>query len=503
MAFFCLLFFCFSVKLMISQRYFPQLIDAVIPSNVVIFILCISGIGHFNFNEHRFFELAVIGLNLVWILVSAHYRKSLIRQFYYFSVLNRYALIALWGLALISTIYAPLSHYAWLEICTYVGLFFLSLSIANIAFKQPLIFQKFFVLTLISGSSLYQLIFFSGYLASLLENIPLEWPEPFIGFDNIRFFNQFHLWIYFLISLPLIDNTPLSRMQRFSLYCLACGWAMLLFVSGSRGAIVAVFLSLIFSEVVFKKSALPLLKLQACLLFIGFLASLFLFKFLPPLINEQAQLGWRTVEQITDNSPRLYLWKLALDYIATHPMLGIGAMHYAYYPNTMAMHPHNSFLQWTAEMGLPSALILTALISRALLQWIRYFQQHLQGANAEPKQKQLWLTLFCTMLAGLIYSQVDGVIVMPVSQVIMATLAGAMFGLYFNAINTQAESSNLDTIGLKQHLSMVLLVALTLISLIYLVMPKLEQQLSAITEVQRPIEPSITPPRFWSNGKIS
>lgn len=473
--------------------------EYVVLTGIVLFIIVTPNVDFFVFDQQRIFQIGIIFFTLGLSLINPGFRRQLIAQFLNFSYRNQLLLLSIFILAVFSAISAALPEYALLESSLYCGLFFLSLSVAHLSFQKKIFFQAIFFSALIISSFFYQIIFFAGYLASFIENMPLQWPEPFGGFINIRFFNQYHLWLFFLISAPLLIYPNLDGRLLSSIKLNAIGWAILLFVSGSRGALVAVFLTLLIVFFVFKRQSHAMIKLNLFFLGLGFIGALLLFKLLPQLLESQVVLGWRSVEELTAvDMPRLYLGKIALNYMISHPWLGIGAMHYAYYPNLIAMHPHNSVLQWGAEMGLPSLIIVITLLTSGLQVWVKRFARLDKNSPDYFADQQVWVVLFCSMAAGLIYSLVDGVIVMPVSQVLMVTIAGWMFGLYFQA---EFHSESIVIITKTKSLLTLILTGIILIILTYTVMPTLVSRLVVLEGASAVVSTGMRP-RFWLQGEI-
>lgn len=463
---------------------------------IAVFVTYVPSANGLTFDQHRIFELAIVFFTLLLALLSPWFRQSLISQLLCFSFISRGLLSALLLLAVGSVIFAPLYSYAVLETCLYAGLFLLSLTIASLTLQKTVFFQTSCFIVIILSSFFYQIAFFSGYLASFLENTPLEWPEPFSGFSNIRFFNQYHLWLFFLISLPILVYPNLEPRLRASIKIIATGWGILLFVSGSRGEVAAIFLALAICGVIFKKQAWPFIKLNSWILFSGLIGAFVLFTLIPRLLSSNVVAsGWRPAEQFAVHSPRLYLWKLALDYMTNHPWLGVGPMHYAYYPNIIAAHPHNSLLQWGAEMGIPSLAIVIALLARGLKAWIKRFNAFDKSSPHYAAGQQLWIALFCTLSAELIYSMLDGVIVMPMSQILMATVVGWMLGFYF-------QSQAPIIISKKTHLLTMVLISMVLSGLTYALMPDLALRLKGLDPLPTRIHPERMQPRFWQQGQI-
>jgi len=128
----------------------------------------------------------------------------------------------------------------------------------------------------------------------------------------------------------------------------------------------------------------------------------------------------------TSLSGRETIWVQAIEVALDHPLLGIGPMQLADLPNGVAAHPHQAWLQWAAELGLPSVLLVTGLVLQGAWAVFRVLR-----ARTESRQEQdvLRLCLTASMVAALAQAMVDGVLVMPYSQLWLAILAGWLLGL--------------------------------------------------------------------------
>jgi len=398
------------------------------------------------------------------------------------------AFIALLALLILSSLLSKNPSNAALESSLLIGLFFFSLTISSITKQHHTLITLFFLITISVSTLLYLTSFFSIFIASFIENIPLKWPEPFNGFSNIRFFNQYQVWTISLLPLPLLIYPTLDKRLLISLKIIAIGWAVLLFASGSRGAVISIVLAMFITLITFKQEAKSLIKLNTTILISGAITYLILFKLIPPLLDSQIIIGWKGIDNITHSSGRIALWQLAIQYILDNPWLGIGPMHYAYYPGPTHGHPHNSLLQWASEMGIPSTLLLLTLVSSGLYSWVNKFHR-LNQENNLPVSSHLWLSLFCSICSGLIYSLVSGVIVMPLSQVMMAFITGWMLGLYFLRYKIKKVTT-------LQHYLFILLAGLTLTTLTYTLLPTLLPRIIPYSDSPRYIFPS-TAPRFW------
>jgi len=382
---------------------------------------------------------------------------------------------------------------AFLEVSFCLGLFFFIFTLCKIVRDQNQIVTLFIFITLQSAALFYLTNFFTAFLASFIENIPLQWPEPFSGFSNVRFFNQYQIWSITLLALPLLIYPSLDNRIKIVLKIIATGWAILLFASASRGAAASVVLAMMITLFIFKDHAKPFLKLNSLILLSGFVGYLLLFKLIPVLLENQIIVGWKPIENITTSSGRAELWKYAIQYIIDNPWLGIGPMHYAYYPGPTHAHPHNSLLQWASEMGIPSTLLVISLIYSGLSAWIKKFYR-LTNENKLYAPSHLWIALFCSLCSGLIYSLVSGVIVMPLSQIMMTLIAGWMLGIYFQDQQAKPVSQN-------QHIAFMLLAGATLITLTYTILPSLLPRLISYQDLPYQDYPTLAP-RFWQIGGI-
>ena len=332
------------------------------------------------------------------------------------------------ALGCVSAYLSPAPRYALQEVSLFCGLFFLSGFTASLWGKYAESLLKNLVYSVLLGAILYMIGFYTGYVASYLENIPLKFPEPFFGFSNIRAFNQFQLWTLALLSLPILSFNIQRRCLRWGLYLSLVAWWVLYFYSGSRGVIVAWLSAMLVTAGVYRQLSRPLLVLQLQGAASGLLIYGLLFQYLttadPGKIASQSALR-------TQTNDRAYLWQQAWEMLGNHPWFGIGPMHYAWYPNYIAAHPHNSLLQLAAEWGLPATIIILLIFALGIYRWLSRFNADSLLEESEFR-RNLLVTLFFTLVANSIYSLFDGVIVMPLSQLMLAVVVGLMLGIFSN-----------------------------------------------------------------------
>lgn len=328
------------------------------------------------------------------------------------------------------------------------------------------------------------LSFYTGYITATIVKKPLIWPFPFTGFTNIRSFNQYQLWGLGLLLLPLICF-ELKKSTRILLHIAMVAWWVLLYYSASRGVLIAWLIGACITILVYQKIAWPFLKLQLAYLIGGFASYYVLFKFIPKMHG--SLLVTNTVIRETTND-RLDLWNQAIIMIKTYPIFGVGPMHYAWFNKTNG-HPHNSILQLAAEWGLPATAIILAIAIYAFYCWFKKFSPN-QMKTKSTLDKNLAVILFFTMITNAAYSMVDGVIVMPISQVLMFTMIGLVIGQYVTAVNVFPHQSTLRP----------WIAGLLLITLAWSTYPEIKQGLSGDRKGFSMGHTAIGP-RFWRETK--
>jgi hypothetical protein len=134
-----------------------------------------------------------------------------------------------------------------------------------------------------------------------------------------------------------------------------------------------------------------------------------------------------TEKALTTLSDRDIIWAMALEMVVDRPLLGFGPMHFADVYNTVAAHPHQAVLQWAAEWGLPSAILVSLVFLRAF--------RATASILADRRESVLTVDvlrgcLAASALALLVQAMVDGVLVMPYSQLGLSVVLGWLWALH-------------------------------------------------------------------------
>lgn len=131
--------------------------------------------------------------------------------------------------------------------------------------------------------------------------------------------------------------------------------------------------------------------------------------------------GAITGARMLTSTGRISLWRDAIGSAKDRPVLGIGPGNYACggWP-TRSAHPHSFPLQILAEWGIPAFLILLSI--SLFLAWSTL--QKLREARLDSAPTGLARMLFGGVLAAAISACVDGVFLMPASQVTGVLIGG-------------------------------------------------------------------------------
>lgn len=454
---------------------------------------CNTVLIHNLYDGTRIYEVAIIVLCLLSLCISHFFRSKTTQLFFLFSLKVRLLLLSVLVLAVLSSLSAPLIRSAFLEVSLYACLFLLALAIGAIALDNLAAFQIGFLSTVLVSSVFYQTTFFVAYLASFIENIPLEPLELFGGFSNIRFFNLYQSWLFFLTPLPVLLYPDIGKPLQKAVIIVAINWVVLLWASAGRGESIALISGLIISRVLFKQQASAFTKLMWKVFLFGTLAFIILFQVIPAFFYQHT-MEVRSVESLATVSDRIALWQIALSHIKNNPGLGIGAMHYAYYPAPLPS-VHNAFLQWGAEMGIPSLFALIYLIKSGLLAWKNYFNSLGNNQQTNFADRQLAIALCCTVISELIHSMVTSILISPMGQILLAAIVGWMFALHFRSHTLSLKTAD-------RNLSSLILIGGLLITLTYTIMPELAPRLVGLEDFSSRYHSEMMHPRFWQQGEI-
>ncbi|WP_417283049.1 O-antigen ligase family protein [Comamonas sp.] len=335
------------------------------------------------------------------------------------------AVIAMLGLCSAALAHQP--HWALVEWVTFWGSLGLGwmVVVTHHRFKSEdadrvLLASGFLVCGLLS------IKFMTTYLATILDaTAPMDAWLLFSGFDNVRFFGQFSTLTLPLLAMPLLSGAWLGRFRYLVISVFVLWWVQAI-ASGTRGtwlgmAVAAVGLA--FSGRAGRRWA----SMQMAGAASGLVACWILMDWLPSLMGLDVVRG--PGDRLNASlSGREAIWRQAIEMIVHKPLLGFGPMHFADIANPIAAHPHQAWLQWASEWGVPSAILVSGVVSYALWAAFRRLTAWSQAIEEGPN---LYHCLVAAVLASLTQGMVDGVLVMPYTETWLTIISGWLLAIHW------------------------------------------------------------------------
>lgn len=408
----------------------------------------------------------------------------------------RCALLVAFALGVISGFVAALPRWALLESGLQLLLIVLGLSIAANRRALGDGADPLLVLLFFATAAAYAFTTCGVYAAMLLVGPAygqgFDVRELYTSFSNVRFFGHVQTMLLPFLLLPAMwwGTTQARRMLLWSVPAI---WWMLAVGSGTRGTWAALLVGVIAVLLFGGNAGRRWAKWQGTGLLCGLLCYGVFVLGIPQLLDLPASFLHRT-DDIVSLSLREVLWTTALDYIAQNPWLGVGPMHYAYWATEVAAHPHNAVLQWLAEWGAPAGLLLTGVWAAGGISLAAHVR--CVAGQGSDQSRLFRVALLAALTGASAQAMVDGVLVMPVSQTLLALLAGWAMGMM------PASGGRVAGGGERLILMPVVLIAAAAVA--YGVTPEInhlaERQQTYLT-ARGPN--TVLLPRFWTLGWIN
>lgn len=438
-------------------------------------------------DQHRIEQIVLLGA--MGLGVMGMWRRDFPLFLMRLSRWSASLLVLAFGLGLLSVFAASHVRYAALEWATLFLLVELVLLLAMQASTWNASFDVWASRLVMALAVVIALKIMTDYLAAMLAMGHLDTIMLFEGtFSNRRVFGQVASMVIPLLAYPLLRGN-LPKIKFVALFALLALWWMLAIASGTRGTWLALFMAAAVLATWAWNAALPWLRLQLAALALGLMLFAVLFVWLPGLLTQDAQVENR-LSSLAGLSGRETLWALAWEQMLAHPWLGIGPMHLAAIPNDTGAHPHNSILQLAAEWGLPATLALMLPVLAGMRQLLR----RLRGGGTPDI---LLTCLTASLLAAAVQSLVDGVIVIPYTQTLLALVAGWALGVYLRNVAAPAGMGNTRI----AQWGVTMLSVFALAALGYGVYPEILNRAEA-TQAYVEAGNQLVPPRYWGVGWI-
>lgn len=318
------------------------------------------------------------------------------------------------SLALLSVWHAPDRPAAMRELAMFLGLFSISAVVACSRRKEQL---EVMAVVAMGAALLNAGLVLLLMVSAVVRGDPLDLFSIVPGYDNPRFLSHVQTVMLPLSAIAAGPSFRRGEFSRLAWAAMALNFVVVYFAHGRATGLALLGASLL-ALLLFGRAAVPLLFRLAGAAVVGLVIYLVLFIWVPSLLSE-APKSWRGVADTNSFQERLKLWRLAIDYVAREPWLGIGPMHYAHFLNPIAAHPHNFYLQLASEWGLPMLLGLLAWAAWALRRMTRAI-----AVIGNNDQSTMGIALFCAVVAAAIDGIFSGNFVMPVAQVWIAFALG-------------------------------------------------------------------------------
>ncbi|WP_422010682.1 O-antigen ligase family protein [Roseateles sp.] len=403
------------------------------------------------------------------------------------------ATVALLALALAACALAPAPLAALQDLCLHLGCVALMLGLSQ-AYAGPgsAVLERLMA----SGPLVYAAVALVIFIAALATGQMLDARALHIGFNNPRFLNHaqtvFVPWLVIMFSMD-------KRQQRWRWLALAAalfhiGLAYLGVARGTGMAWMAAVLVLALAGA--RVQALRLAATLAC----GLLLSVLLFEALPRVTHLEWNTPFARAAEAGQDHSRLKLWSYATDRILSSPWLGAGPMQLATISQAPATHPHNIYLQWASEYGVPAAVLASLLMLTPAALLLKQAKVSLEASDRARCQ-----ALAAISIAVMVDATVSGNLVLPVSQLWVAWLYAQMLA----ALRTRPP---VQTVPLARGAKWCFRVGQGLPWL--LVTSQLVLALLALAQARSSVEPhvgehaatygprGIPRPRFWLDGQL-
>ncbi len=438
------------------------------------------------YDQHRIEQIGLLSTMVLGVLTI--WRQDMAQSITNLPLRARWAFAWAFGLGLLSVVIATYFRFAALEWATLLLLLGLVLVLGEQSRRDVIWFDVWASRLIMSLAVVIALKLLAGYLAAIISIGHLNTIMLFEGtFSNRRFFGQVASMVVPLLAYPLLRKVA-PRIQRWGLYALLSVWWMLVIVSGTRGTWVALGVASVTLALVAWHASHRWLRIQLLTAMAGALLFCVMFVCVPLLLDQGASVENR-LSNLATLSGRHELWRLAWIQIAAHPWLGIGPMHFATIHNDFGAHPHNALLQLAAEWGIPATLGLVLPAVAGLLVLLADLRRPAVSHNF------LLVCLTASLLAAGVQSMVDGVIVIPYTQVWLVLISGWALGVHFrDKVQIVAASRPIRLV--VPTLSLVALVAL--LNGVY---PEILNRAEA-TKAFVDAGNRLVPPRYWAVGWI-
>lgn len=400
-----------------------------------------------------------------------------------------------WALAVCVLLSAAMAHHPWIaarEVTVAAGLIVFALAIRDALSEQRLRM----LLTVLAATAFgYGLVVYVPLVLAVSAGATIYTYDLVVGFDNPRFLNHCQS-----VAIPLLilaatwrPVRPLQRWVALIAATMACG---ILGFCNARASVLATLAATLVPLIILGRRAFRFSFTLLLVLAIGGIGMTYVAWDWPRTLDE-----FTSIEALTQLNFRNYLIRHALQLWWSAPWLGVGPMHFADSPNSVAAHPHNAYLQILCEYGVFAAGLVLALLCRAGWSLLRVTRAIRLEGGSDSAQNELAAAMVGTMAAVLVDALFSGSFVMPLSQLWCAMAIGmaAWFHRAKSGISPGVAASGLARSSAARWVVCLALLLLSLQSLQEL----MSLPVPALLTAEQPSVPrglASRNPRFWEHG---
>lgn len=337
------------------------------------------------------------------------------------------------GAGLVGVVSALCSGFAAIgltEVALFTLLALLALAVMDVRDASPAAFDRAGLVVVMATGLVLVVLFGASYAAALLSEAGFHAEDLYRGgFSNPRAMGQFHTMALPLMAAACLHAGLAARWRALRLAVLVVTLVVAL-LAASRATWYAWSAATLVVLLVCPRAGRRLLPLLALALVAALASFWLLFHVLPPMFIDgwsfDAQLSYERLAAPFGLRLRDVLWARAAGWISLFPVLGIGPAGLALDFNPVAAHPHSAPLQVAAEWGLPALAMIATGLGLAGWRMAAGLRAACRGAGAtaDTPAPVLAASLAIALCGALIHSLVDGMIVMPQSQVALACVCG-------------------------------------------------------------------------------
>jgi O-antigen ligase len=214
------------------------------------------------------------------------------------------------------------------------------------------------------------------------------------------------------------------------------------------------------------------------------------FVALPSALDRTWVTHFASAQELTSGHSRNLLLSAAWELVRMYPWLGAGPMQFAALMHPKGAHPHNLYLQWAAEFGLPSLLLVLFLLLAPLRRATWLLRRSPSGLPPMTG------ALTAAMLAAMVDACFSGNFVMPLSQVWIAIVYGLLLASLPATTWQPRTAPRLRRVGLSLLLASQAWLCAVAWSQRHYDPPRISSSSPVATPDQKPR------PRFWQQGWI-